>query len=322
MKAIVYTQYGSPEVLQLKEVEKPIPKDDEVLIKVEAASINASDWEFLRGSPLYTRFWGPLKPRHPILGSDVAGRIETVGKAVTKFQVGDAVFGDILEYWGGFAEYVCAPERALNVKPDAITFSMAAAIPQAACVALQGLRDKGQIRSGQRVLINGAGGGAGSFAIQFAKYYGAEVTGVDHAHKLDFMHAIGADHVIDYRLEDFTRNGLQYNLILDFVAHHSMIDYRRALSPWGVYVMVGGSLSHLFQTLVFGAWFNLVGSKRMGILAAKQNKDVAFILDLIVAGKISPVIDKEYPLANTPEALENLGAGNAKGKVIIRVGAL
>ncbi|MCP5105454.1 MAG: NAD(P)-dependent alcohol dehydrogenase, partial [bacterium] len=253
MKAIVYERYGSPDVLELKELEKPTPKDNEVLIKVHAVSVNASDCELLGGSPLYTRMWGLLKPKKKILGSDIAGRVEVVGRNVTQFQQGDAVFGDILECWGGFAEYVCAPRNSLILKPAGMTFEEAAALPQAASVALQGLRDKGRIQPGQKVLINGAGGGAGSFAVQIAKLFGAEVTGVDSTGKLDMMRSIGADRVIDYTQEDFTRNEQCYDLILDFVASHSIFDYKRALSPRGVYAMVGGSMAHIFQTLFFGS---------------------------------------------------------------------
>src|SRR5215212_8791228 len=225
MKAIVYTKYGPPEVLQLKEVTKPTPKDDEVLIKVHAASVNRSDWEGLRGKPLYARIGGLLKPRHQILGSDIAGRVEMAGRNIRRFQPGDEVFGDILPRMGGFAEYVCARESALARKPASMTFEEVATIPQAAVIALQGIRDKGQVQPGQKVLINGAGGGAGTFAVQLAKIYGAEVTGVDNTGKLDFVRSLGADHVVDYSREDFTKNGKQYDLILDIVAHRSVFAY-------------------------------------------------------------------------------------------------
>ncbi len=317
MKAIVYTKYGPPDVLKLEEVEKPTPKDDEVLIKVHAASVNASDWEFLRGTPLYTRIWGLLKPKHQILGSDIAGRVEAVGGNVTQFKPDDEVFGDILGCWGGFAEYVCAPENALMLKPASMTFEQAAAVPQAAVVALQGLRDKGQIQPGQKVLINGAGGGAGTFAVQMAKSFGAEVTGVDSTEKLDMMRSIGADQVIDYTQEDFTQNGQRYDLILDLVATHSIFDYKRALSPKGIYVMVGGSMARIFQVLLLGPWISLTGSKKMGILAAKPNKDLDIIKELFEAGKVVPVIDRHYRLSEVAEALRYLGEGHAQGKVII-----
>jgi NADPH:quinone reductase-like Zn-dependent oxidoreductase len=317
MKAIVYTKYGPPDVLQLKEVEKPTPKDNEVLIKVHAASVNASDWEFLKGTPLYTRIWGLLKPKYQILGSDIAGRVEAVGRNVKQLQRGDAVFGDILECWGGFAEYVCAPEDALMLIPASMTFEEAAAVPQAALVALQGLHDKGEIQPGQKVLINGAGGGAGTFAVQIAKSFGAKVTGVDSTKKLDMMLLIGADQVIDYTQENFTQNGQRYDLIIDFVASHSIFDYKRALTPRGVYVMAGGSLAHIFQTLFLGSLISMTGTKKMGILGAKPNKDLAFMIELIESGKVVPVIDKRYPLSEVPEALRYLGEGHAKGKVVI-----
>ncbi len=272
MKAIVYTKYGPPDVLQLKEVEKPTPKDKEVLIKIHATSVNASDWEGLKGSPLYTRIWGLLKPKNQILGSDIAGRVEAVGRNVKQFQQGDEVFGDILYCGGGFAEYVCAPEDALMLKPASMTFEEAATVPQAALITLQGLRDKGQIQPGQKVLINGAGGGAGTFAVQIAKSFGAEVTGVDSTKKLDMMRSIGADQVIDYTQEDFTQNGQRYDLILDLVASHSIFDYKRALTPKGVYVMVGGSMAHIFQTLFLGSLISITGTKKWVFLGRNQTR--------------------------------------------------
>lgn len=319
MKAIVRRKYGSPGLLKLEEVQKPTPKDNEVLIKVHAASVNSSDWEFLTGKPLYTRMWGLRKPKYRILGSDIAGRVEAVGKNVKQFHPGDEVFGDILYRWGGFAEYVCAPEKELMLKQAGMTFEQAAAVPQAALVALQGLRDNGEIQPGQKILINGAGGGAGTFAVQIAKSFGAEVTGVDSTEKLDMMRSLGADRVIDYTQEDFTKNGQCYDLILDFVASHSIFDYRRALSPRGKYLMVGGSLAHIFQTLFLGSLISMTGTKKMGILAAKPNKDLAFMIELIASDKVVPVIDKRYSLSKVPEALRYLGEGHAKGKVVITV---
>jgi NADPH:quinone reductase-like Zn-dependent oxidoreductase len=317
MKAIVYTEYGTPDVLRLKEVDTPTPNDNEVLIEVRAVSVNSSDWEFLTGRPSYIRAWGLLKPKIEILGSDVAGKVESVGKNVTRLKQGDAVFGDIFEHKGGFAEYVCAPESALMLKPASLTFEQAAALPQAAMVALQGLRDKGRIASGQKILINGAGGGAGTFAVQIAKSFGAEVTGVDSTHKLDMMRSIGADRVVDYQREDFTRNGLQYDLIVDFVASHSIFDYGRALSRGGRYVMVGGSVPHIFQALVLGRLISMIADKEMGILGYKPNKGLDFLIELIESGKVVPIIDKQFPLSEVPEALGYLGAGNAQGKVVI-----
>ena len=318
MKAVVYTEYGPPDVLQIKEVAKPTPADDEVLIKVQAVSVNRSDWEGLRGKPLYARIGGLLKPRHQILGSDIAGRVEMAGRNVRRFQPGDEVFGDILGRMGGFAEYVCARERALALKPASMTFEEVAAIPQAAEIALQGIRDKGQVQPGQKVLINGAGGGAGTFAVQLAKLYGAEVTGVDNTGKLDFMRSLGADHVIDYTQEDFTKNGKQYDLILDLVAHRSVFAYKRALRPNGSYFMVGGSVATIFQILLLGPWIRRTAGKKIRLLAVQPNpKDLVFITELYEAGKVVPVIDRRYPLSEVAEALRYLGEGLAKGKVVI-----
>lgn len=320
MKAITYTEYGSPDVLQIKEVAKPTPTDDEVLIKVQAVSVNRSDWEGLRGKPLYARIGGLLKPRHQILGSDIAGRVEMAGRNIRRFQPGDEVFGDILGRMGGFAEYVCARERALALKPASMTFEEVAAIPQAAVIALQGIRDKGQVQPGQKVLINGAGGGAGTFAVQLAKLYGAEVTGVDNTGKLDFMRSLGADHVIDYTREDFTKNGKQYDLILDLVAHRSVFAYKRALRPNGSYFFVGGSVATIFQILLLGPWIRRTTGKKIRILAVQPNlKDMVYITELCEAGKVVPVIDRRYPLSEVPEALRYLGEGRAKGKVVITV---
>jgi NADPH:quinone reductase-like Zn-dependent oxidoreductase len=320
MKAIVYTKYGPPEVLQLKEVEKPTPRDNEVLIKVHAASVNRSDWEGLRGKPLYARIGGLLKPRHQILGSDIAGRVEMAGRNIRRFQPGDEVFGDILPRMGGFAEYVCARESALALKPASMTFEEVAAIPQAAVIALQGIRDKGQVQPGQKVLISGAGGGAGTFAVQLAKLYGAEVTGVDNTGKLDFMRSLGADHVIDYTREDFTKNGKQYDLILDVVAHRSVFAYKRALRSNGSYFLTGGSVATIFQILLLGPWIRGTTGKKIRILAVRPNlRDMVYITELYEAGKVVPVIDRTYPLSEVPEALRHLGEGRVKGKVVINV---
>jgi len=321
MKAIVYERYGSPDVLQLKEVEKPTPKDNEVLIKVHAASINSWDWELLRGKPFVNRLlFGLLKPKIKILGADIAGRVEAVGRNVKQFQPGDEVFGDLCECgWGGFAEYVCARENALALKPASMTFEEVAAVPQAAVMALQGLRDKGQIQPGQKVLINGAGGGVGTFAVQIAKSFEAEVTGVDSTRKLDMLRSIGADQVIDYTQEDFTKSGQRYDLILDVAAYHSIFDYKRALSPKGIYVMVGGSSARIFQTIFLGPLISMTGNKKLGILAHKPNKGLDFMKELFEAGKVVPVIDRRYPLSEVPEALRHFGEGHAKGKLVINL---
>ena len=320
MKAIVYTKYGPPDVLELKEVAKPTPTDDEVLIKVQAVSVNRSDWEGLRGKPLYARIGGLLKPRHQILGSDIAGRVEMAGRNNRQFQPGDEVFGDILGRMGGFAEYVCARGGAMALKPASMTFEQAAAIPQAAVIALQGIRDKGKVQPGQKVLINGAGGGAGTFAVQLAKLYGAEVTGVDNTEKLELMQSLGADHVIDYTREDFTKNGQQYDLILDVIAHRSVFAYQRALAPNGTYFMVGGSVATMFQSLLLGPWIRRTTGKKIRLLVVQPNpKDLVFITELYEAGKVVPVIDRRYPLSQVPEALRYLGEGHARGKVVITV---
>jgi NADPH:quinone reductase-like Zn-dependent oxidoreductase len=324
MKAIVYEKYGPPDVLQLKEVEKPGPKDDEVLIKVHASSVNAADWHILRADPFLVRLMtgGFLKPKYKILGAAVAGRVEAVGRNVRQFQPGDEVFGDLFECgWGGFAEYVCARENALALKPANISFEEAATVPVAAVTALQGLRDKGQIQPGQKVLINGAGGGVGTFAVQIAKSFGAEVTAVCSTRNLDMVRSIGSDQVIDYTREDFTQNGQRYDLILAANGYHSISDYKRALSHMGIYVATGGSMAQMFQAILLGPWISMIGSKKMCNLTAKPNqKDLVFVKELIEAGKVKPVIDRRYPLSEVPEALRYLEAGHAKGKVVITVG--
>ena len=323
MKAIVYHNYGSPDVLGLEEVQKPTPGDDDVLIKVHAASVNSWDYDLLRGTPLVNRLLaGLLKPgRIKILGCDVPGRVEAVGRNARRFQPDDEVFGDISACgWGGFAEYVCARENALALKPSGMTFDEAAAVPQAAVLALQGLRHRGQVQPGQRVLINGAGGGAGTFAVQIAKSFGAEVTGVDSTSKLDMMRSIGADHVIDYTQEDFTQNGQRYDRIVDMAAHRSTFDYKRALSPKGVYAMIGGSTPRILQTVLLGPWISLIGSKRMGLVLHKPNKDLPFMIELFEAGKVVSVIDRRYPLGEVAEALRYFGEGHAQGKLVITVG--
>jgi NADPH:quinone reductase-like Zn-dependent oxidoreductase len=322
MKAIVYHEYGSPAVLQLAEVEKPAPNDNQVLVQVHAVSVNRSDWEALTGKPLYARIGGLRKPNHPILGSDIAGRVEAVGKNIRQFQPGDEVFGETMRYSGGFAEYVCVPERGLARKPARMTFVEAAAIPQAAVIALQGMRAQGQVQPGQKVLINGAGGGAGTFAVQLAKYYGAEVTGVDHTGKLDLLRSLGADQVIDYTREDFTKNGKPYDLILDVIANRSVFAYQRALGPNGSYYMVGGSVATMFQALLLGPWIKRTTGKNVRILMVQPNsKDLVIITELFEAGKVVPVIDRRYPLSEVPEALRYLGAGHVRGKVVITVEA-
>jgi NADPH:quinone reductase-like Zn-dependent oxidoreductase len=323
MKAIVYTKYGPPDVLNLEEVREPTPRDDEVLIKVHAASANARDWRLLRADPFLVRLnLGLLKPKHNTLGSDIAGRVEAVGGNVKQFQPGDEVFGDLSGggFGGGFAEYVCASEDALALKPASLTFEEAAAAPMAAVTALQGLRDKGRIQPGQKVLINGASGGVGTLAVQIAKSFGAEVTGVCSTRKSDMVRSIGADHVIDYTQEDFTRNGQRYDLILAVNGYRPISDYKRALNAKGIYVMVGGSTAQIFQALLLGPWMSMTGSKKMGALSAKPDQeDLVFVKELVEAGKVIPVIDRRYPLSGVAEALRYLEEGHARGKVVITV---
>lgn len=321
MKAIVYEEYGPPDVLQLKDVAKPVPNDNEVLIKVAATAVNFADWVSLTGSPFFVRFMigGPLKPKNTILGADVAGRVEAVGRSVTAFQPGDAVFGDLSSSgWGGLAEYVCAPEAVLVHKPADISFAQAAAVPMAALTALHGLRDKGQIQAGQKVLINGASGGVGTFAVQLAKAFGAEVTAVCSTGKMDMVRAIGADHVIDYTREDFTRNGQQYDLILAANGYHPISHYKWVLTPNGNYVCTGGTMAQIFQAMLLGPAMSLGSNKKMGGVTSHPNKeDLAFVSELLAASKIVPVIDRCYPLPEAAEALRYLGKGHAKGKVLI-----
>jgi len=322
MKAIVYTKYGPPDVLQLKEVEKPTAKDNEVLVKVHAASVNYPDWAFVRGKPFYLRLMtGLLKPKNKILGSDVAGQVEAVGKNIKQFQPGDEVFGDISECgFGAFAEYVSVPENALALKPASTTFEEAAAVPMAACVALTGLRDKGQIQPGQKVLINGASGGNGTFAVQIAKSFGAEVTGVCSTRNLDMVRSIGADQVIDYTQEDFTKSGQRYDLILATAGYRSIFDYKRALSPRGIYVSAGGSMAQTYQAMLLGPFISMTGTKKMGAMVGRQNqKNLVFMKELLEAGKVVPVIDRRYPLSEVAEALRYYGEGHARGKVVITV---
>ena len=317
MKAVVYTRYGSPDVLRFTDVEKPTPKDNEVLVKVQAVSLNRSDWEALRGEPLYARILGPLRPRHHILGSDIAGRVEAAGRTTTRFQPGDEVFADILSYMGGFAEYVCVPESALAPMPAGMGYEEAAALPQAGAIALQGIRDKGQVQPGQKVLINGAGGGSGMYAVQLAKLHGAEVTGVDNPEKVEFIRALGADHVIDYTRADFTRNGRRYDLILDLAAHRSALAYKGSLAPGGRYLYVGGSAATLMQVLLIGPLLGRTEGKKLRLLAVRLGVErLAPLVGLCQAGTIATVIDRRYRLPEVPEALRYLGEGHAKGKLV------
>jgi NADPH:quinone reductase-like Zn-dependent oxidoreductase len=323
MKAIVYEKYGPPDVLQLKEVENPTFKEDEVLVKVQAASVNAYDWHLLTADIFLVRLMGGglNKPKNTILGADIAGRVEAVGRNVKQFRPGDEVFGDISANGnGGFGEYVSVPESALALKPANLSFEEAAAVPMAAVTALQGLRDEGQIQPGQKVLIQGASGGVGTFAVQIAKSFGAEVTAVCSTRNLDQARSLGADHVIDYTQEDFTQSGQQYDLILAVNGYHPISAYKRALNPKGIYVMAGGSTAQIFQAILLGSWMSKTGGKKMGNVSAKPNqKDLYFMKELLESGKVVPVIDRRYSLHEVPEALRYLGEGHARGKVVITV---
>jgi NADPH:quinone reductase-like Zn-dependent oxidoreductase len=321
MKAIVFTQYGSPDGLELKEVPKPAPKDDEVLIRVHASSINSWDWEYLNGKPFINRLmFGLLKPKpgKQRLGADIAGTVEAVGSRVTRFQPGDEVFGDLWSNWGGFADYACMHETALEPKPANSTFEEAAAVPQAGVLALQGIRKAGQLEPGKKVLINGAGGGVGTFAIQLAKLSGVEVTGVDASHKLDVVRSVGADHVINYAKEDFTTTGERYDLIIDCQNFRSMLDNKRALRPRGTYAMIGGSIPRVYQLWLLNLLATLVREDRKLCLVAEgPNKGLADLKELMEAGKLTPVIDRTYRLSEVPEALRYFGEGRHKGKIAI-----
>ncbi len=323
MKAIVYTEYGSPDVLQLKEVEKPFPADDEVLVQVHASSVNAADWRMMRADPFLVRLYaGLFKPtKFQTLGADIAGRVEAVGKNVRQFQAGDEVFGDVFASgFGGFAEYKCARESELILKPSNLSFEEAAAVPLAAMTALHSLRDKGQIQAGQKVLIHGASGGVGTFAVQLAKHFGTEVTAVCSTAKAELARTLGADFVIDYTQQDFTRSGRQYDLILAVNGNRSIFDYKRALSPNGIYVMAGGNSTQLFQALLLGPWISMFGKQKMGALTSTPNqKDLLLLKELLESGKLKPVIDRRYPLSEVAEAIRYVEAGHAKGKVMIAV---
>ena len=322
MKAIVCTKYGLS-ALQLKEIEKPIPKDHQLLIKVHAASVNSMDWHLITGKPFLVRLMGMgfFKPKDPRTGADLAGVVEAVGNGVTQFKPGDEVFG---RGDGAFAEYALVGEKNLALKPASLRFEVAATVPVAGVTALQALRDKGGIQSGQKVLINGAGGGVGTFAVQIAKALGAEVTAVCGTRHVDMIRSLGADHAIDYTREDFTKNGERYDLIVAVNGYHSIFDYGRALNPKGVFVMIGSSNAHmvwaLMQTALFGSLISRRGERKVVLMSATINhEDLVFLRSLIEAGKVTPVIDRTYPLNEVSEAIRYMDAGHVGGKIVITV---
>jgi len=323
MKAIVYSKYGSPDVLSFEEVDKPIPKDDEVLIKIHATSLNSYDVDFLRGRPFLSRlFQGWRKPKNKILGTDVAGTVESVGSDVTKLRPGDEVFGEVSTRFislgfGGFAEYICAREENMTLKPPSMTFEEASAIPQVAALALGALQQNGGIKPGQKILMNGAGGGVGMFVVQLGKHFGAEITGVDSTEKIDMLRAIGTDHVIDYKKEDFAKNGERYDLIIDVANHRSVFRYKRSLNPGGAYGAIGGSQVRFFQVMFIGLLISLFGSKKIGTSGGNPNGGTDLVCELFEAGKAKPIIDRTYPLAEVPEAFRYFMAGHVKGKIVI-----
>ena len=321
MKAIRFHRYGSPDVLELEEVEKPAPNDDQVLVKVVAASANPLDWHRIRGEPFLARLGqGYREPKDPRLGADFAGRVEAAGRNVTEFKPGDEVFGSVGA--GGFAEYVCAREKSLVVKPANLSFDATAAAPVVGFTALQGLRDTGHIQAGQKVLVNGAAGGVGTFAVQIAKSYGTEVTGVCSTRNLDLVRSTGADHAVDYTREDFTRAEQKYDLVYDAIGNRSVFDYRRALSPQGICVIAGFTgFSRLFEHMILGKLVSRDGGKKVSFMgiARTDKQDLLAIKDLLETGKVIPVIDRRYPLSETAEAIRYLETGHARGKVIILV---
>jgi len=317
MKAIVRTRYGSPDVLQFTEVEKPTPRDDEVLIKLRAASLNPLDLFTMRGAPLVRLIPGLRTPKDKRIGVDAAGQVEAVGRNVTQFNPGDEVFGVCR---GAFAEYACGTQDKLARKPANISFEEAAAVPVAAITVLQGLRDKGQIQRDQKVLVDGASGGVGTFAVQIAKSFGAEVTAVCSTRNVDTVRSIGADHVIDYTREDFTKNGQRYELILGANAHHSIFDYRRALNRDGIYVIVGGDLARIAQAMILAPLLSRWGDKKTHFFIANiKQKDLVFLKELLEAGKVVPVIDRRYPLSDGAEALRYLEQRHARGKIVLTI---
>jgi NADPH:quinone reductase-like Zn-dependent oxidoreductase len=321
MKAIVYRKYGPPDVLQIEEVEKPVPKDGEVSLEVRAASVNPLDWHFMRGEPFFAQIMMGLgRPKLPRLGVDVAGRVETVGRGVTRLKPGDHVFGPC---WGAFAEYACARESDLVTMPPDVTPEEAASVPVAATTALQGLRDKGRIQAGQEILINGAAGGVGTFAVQIARSFGADVTAVCSTRNVDMVTSLGANRVVDYTRDDFTRGERRYDLIFDCIGNHSLAALRRVLKPQGTYLMVGGAGGRWFGPLARMArallMSRFVSQRLFMFLAKKSQEDLVILRDLMQAGKVTPVVDRRYSLSEVPEAIRYLEEGHARGKVVITV---
>jgi NADPH:quinone reductase-like Zn-dependent oxidoreductase len=323
MKAILFTRYGLPQDLQFGEAEKPAPEDNQVLVKIKAAAVNDWDWLYVQGKPALIRpVFGLFKPKINILGVEIAGTVKAVGNKVKKLKPGDAVYGDISDFgMGGFAEYAAVPEKALTIKPPGMTFEQAAALPHAAGLTLQGLCDHGRIKKGDKVLINGAGGGVGTLGVQIAKTFGVEITGVDSGAKLDMMRSAGYDHVIDYTKEDFTRTGQKYDLILDTKTNRSIFAYLRALRPKGTYATVGGSVPRVFLILFISPLIRLVFRKRLRLVGLKTNKDMDRVNGLFKAGKLKPVLDGPFTLDKVPEALQYFGEAKHKGKVIITMEA-
>jgi NADPH:quinone reductase-like Zn-dependent oxidoreductase len=322
MKAIVQTKYGSPEVLSLQEVDRPVVSNTGVLVRIHATSVHAGDWHLMRGTPWLLRLmFGLFKPKHQILGTDMAGTVAEIGVEVTQFKIGDRVFGDLsASGFGGFAEYVCVPESALALKPDNLTFAQAATVPASALAALQGLRDVGKIRSGQQVLINGAAGGVGSFAVQIARATGAIVTAVCSSRNIEMVRSICADHILDYTQIDITQTGHQYDLILDVAAYRSVFDYLPILKPKGTYVLVGGSTARIFQVLIFGALMSKFTDRQILPLISTPNRaDLLTLKSTIEAGTLVPIVDRYYDLSEVPIALHQLEQGQVSGKISIRI---
>ena len=322
MKAITFNKYGTPDVLQFEDIEKPVPNSDEVLLKVHASCINSYDYDFLRGTPkLFRLLFGISKPKINVLGCDIAGTVEEVGSEVKHLKPGDEVYGDVsVNRWGGFSEYTCAKESLLALKPPDVTFGEAAATAHTAVLALQALRDKHQVKPGDKVLFNGAGGGVGTFGIQLAKHYNAEVTCVDKGSKLPKLKDLGADHVIDYESEDFSKNGVKYDLIVDVIGNYSLFKFRKLLSPTGSYVMIGGRLRVMFQILFFSWFLSAKKGRRLGVLGHVPNgKDLEFINELFETGKIKPLIDSTFSLEEVPEAFRHFGKTAFTGKIVIEV---